>query len=90
MSYKIKDGGLMKKVLLALCGVFFLCSVVPQVSFSAHKDMDKGDVKEKLIKDKSKYVDKLDALLAKYESVGEKDKESIKKEIKKLVKSKFR
>jgi hypothetical protein len=87
MSYKIKGGGLMKKVLLALCGVFFLCSVVPQVSFSAHKDMDKSDVKEKLIKDKSKYVAKLDALLAKYESAGEKDKESIKKEVKKLVKS---
>jgi hypothetical protein len=77
----------MKKALLALCGIFFLCSVVPQVSFSAHKDIDKGDAKEKLIKDKSRYVAKLDALLAKYESAGEKDKESIKKEIKKLVKS---
>ncbi|MDR0617224.1 MAG: hypothetical protein LBG23_00340 [Endomicrobium sp.] len=46
--------------------------------------MDKGDAKavEKLIKDKSNYVAKLDALLTKYESAGEKDKESIKKEIK--------
>jgi hypothetical protein len=41
--------------------------------------MDKGDAKEKLIKDKSEYVTKLDVLLVKYESVGEKDKESIEK-----------
>lgn len=79
----------MKKIsLLLLCFGFFLCNaVMPKVAFAGHHG-DKDDPKlEALIKEKSKYVSKLDALLIKYEAAADKDKESVKKGIKKLVKA---
>ncbi|MDR1522560.1 MAG: hypothetical protein LBS29_01145 [Endomicrobium sp.] len=79
----------MKKIsLLVLCCGFFLCNSIVATA-GHHKDkMRKDDPKmEALIKDKTQYVKKLDVLLLKYEAAGEKDKESIKKDIKKLIKS---
>ncbi|MDR0724279.1 MAG: hypothetical protein LBF23_03745 [Endomicrobium sp.] len=78
----------MRKVSLLLCFGFFLCSaVIPKVVVAGHHG-DKEDPKlEALIKEKSKFVSKLNALLVKYEAAVDKDKESVKKEIKKLVKS---
>ncbi|MDR1086952.1 MAG: hypothetical protein LBL16_01720 [Endomicrobium sp.] len=75
---------MLKKLTLVLCGVFFFVCFTPVLSF-ADEHHDKGPKAEEFKEDKHKFISKLDDLLTKYEKVADTKKESIKKDIRKLV-----
>jgi hypothetical protein len=75
---------MLKKLTLVLCGISFFACFTPVVSFAS--DYNNKDQKGKEFKEaKYKFISKLDDLLTKYEKIADTKKDSIKKDIRKLV-----
>ncbi|MDR1474715.1 MAG: hypothetical protein LBS38_03400 [Endomicrobium sp.] len=75
---------MLKNLTLVLYSVFFSVCFTPGVSFAGdHHDKDQKVYEFK--ETKYKFISKLDDLLTKYEKIADSKKDSIKKDIRKLI-----